>query len=134
MSPAKKFQKTAEGEEPEKIFPTPTPEPVFEPCDKKSTLYSANETKVRKIKTEIHLNYSRAFHIKIIPKSNLFLVVVKSNDNQMLIKPPSKPEKIIYDDHSDHPCYKLNMSFLLRRRIEECYVNHEDVSILRVIY
>lgn len=76
--------------------------------------------------TEINSNYSRPFHIKKIPKSNLFMVVIKFGSYKIQDrKPPLAPERILYD--VDFPCYKKNMSFLERRRLEECFVEHANV-------
>uniref|UniRef100_A0A1A9WAF6 Uncharacterized protein n=1 Tax=Glossina brevipalpis TaxID=37001 RepID=A0A1A9WAF6_9MUSC len=36
----------------------------------------------------------------------------------------TKPQPIEYE--TEFPCYKLNMSFNERRRIEECYTEHPD--------
>lgn len=79
-----------------------------------------------KTNTEIHLNYSRPFHIKKIPKSNLFIVIIKVMYPTHDRKPPLRPEQISYD--TEFPCYKLNMSFLERRRLEECFVEHANVK------
>ncbi|KAL5289197.1 CACNA2D4.2 family protein [Megaselia abdita] len=125
-SSVKKPVTHADGEEPEKIFPTPKPEPKYTPCDKKSTLYISNEEEVMKCNTEIHLNYSRPFHIKKIPKSNLFIVIIKVMYSTQVRKPPLRPEQISYD--TPFPCYKLNMSFLERRRLEECFVENANES------
>lgn len=118
-----------EGEEPEKIFPTPKPEPKYTPCDKKATLYISNEEEVMNANTEIYMNYSRPFHIKKIPKSNLFLIIIKVMYSEQVRKPPLRPERISYD--TEFPCYKLNMSFFERRRLEECFVEHANVSIFQ---
>lgn len=116
-----------DGEEPDKTFPKPIPEPKYTPCDKKSTLYISNQDKIMEYNTEISSNYSDPFYIKKIPKSNLFLVIILTKDTSQEITPPLKPEQIIYGP--EFPCYKLNMSFFERRRLDECFVKHENVML-----
>lgn len=116
-----------DGEEAKNKVPAPTPKQEYTPCDKKSTLYVSNENKIMEYNTIINSNYSNPFYIKKIPKSNLFLVIILTDSENQPdeIQPPLKPEQIIYGP--SFPCYKLNMSFFERRRLEECFVEHANV-------
>lgn len=122
---ARKTAKLLEGDEEEKIFPTPPPPPKYHHCDTKSTLYILQEKTVMQFNSALQTNYSRPFHVKRIPKSNLILVIVKVMYSTEPRKLSTHPVPIFYD--TEFPCYKLNMSFLERRRIEECFTEHPDV-------
>lgn len=130
MTPSEKSGIKNNEEDAGKLFPEPEPEPKYIPCDKKSTLYISNDTKIMEYNTEINSNYSDPFHIKKIPKSNLFMVVIKFERSTQDRKPPLAPERIFYD--VDFPCYKKEMCKLPRRRLEECFVQH--VNVIRLSF
>lgn len=122
-----------DGDEKEHVFHEPPPEPVFVPCDKIVKLYTLDPVEVQKDRDFTHLPNSRPFHVKKIPNSNLLLIVID------VLKPSKgnigmsvEPQMVVYD--TEFPCYKLNMSFFKRRRIEECFTEDENVSMLQILY
>ncbi|XP_055387226.1 voltage-dependent calcium channel subunit alpha-2/delta-3 [Condylostylus longicornis] len=124
-SPKQKKHYDEDGEE-EYIKPK---QPIVEyrSCDKESHLYILQQQDLFdniKYNAALEKNYSRPFHIKRIPKSNLLLVVVKMLYNKEPRRPSTEPKEILYD--IPFPCYKLNLSFLERRRLTECYTHHEN--------
>lgn len=108
------------------IFNEPEPPPVYEPCDKVTTLYNLQPNAVEGITDAIRMPNVRPFYIKKIPRTNLLLVVINVLMPSKGTKKTTEPQRIIYP--TDFPCYKLNMSFYERRRIEECFTEHPEVS------
>ncbi|XP_055904369.1 voltage-dependent calcium channel subunit alpha-2/delta-3 [Eupeodes corollae] len=119
----RKTAKLPEGDEDKKEFKKPPPPPKYDHCDKKSTLFTLQEKNID-FNNYIRVNNSRPFHLKRIPKSNLILIVVKVMFATEHIPMTTKPTRIEYD--VEFPCYKLNMSFLERQRIAECFTEHPD--------
>ncbi|KAL9929271.1 ca[2+] channel Muscle-specific alpha2/delta subunit [Glossina fuscipes fuscipes] len=118
-------QKTKEiNEEGELIFQEPEPPPVYINCDKQSTLYSLQPNSLEGINDYIKVPNSRPFYLKKIPNTNLLLVVVNVLMPSKGVRLTTEPQPIEYE--TEFPCYKLNMSFYERRRIEECYTEHPD--------
>ncbi|XP_075149778.1 ca[2+] channel Muscle-specific alpha2/delta subunit [Haematobia irritans] len=114
----------ADGDEKEHIFHEPPPEPVYVPCDKIATLYTLDPVEVQKERDFTHLPNSRPFHVKKIPNSNLLLIVIDVlKPSKGTINLSVEPKPVEYDN--EFPCYKLNMSFYKRRRIEECFTEDE---------
>ncbi|XP_037958547.1 voltage-dependent calcium channel subunit alpha-2/delta-3 [Teleopsis dalmanni] len=109
-------------EDGELIFQEPEPEPVYSPCDMKSTLYALQPNSLEGINDYIKMPNSRPFYLKKIPNTNLLLVVVNVLMPSKGVRLTTEPQIIEYD--AEFPCYKLNMSFYERRRIEECYTEH----------
>uniref|UniRef100_A0A1A9WBW9 VWFA domain-containing protein n=1 Tax=Glossina brevipalpis TaxID=37001 RepID=A0A1A9WBW9_9MUSC len=118
-------QKTKEiNEEGELIFQEPEPPPVYINCDKQSTLFSLQPNSLEGINDYIKVPNSRPFYLKKIPNTNLLLVVVNVLMPSKGVRLTTEPQPIEYE--TEFPCYKLNMSFYERRRIEECYTEHPD--------
>lgn len=110
-------------------------ETKYRACDKKSNLYilQQNQTILERIVqpdsvTDCYEEKKHhPFFFKLIPSSNLMLIVI----NKKCGNKPSKivsaaPEEIRYD--KVFPCYKLNLNNLTRRRLEGCFTEHEYVS------
>lgn len=118
--------KPKDDDDDELIFNEPEPPPVYEPCDKVTTLYNLQPNAVEGITDAIRMPNVRPFYIKKIPRTNLLLVVINVLMPSKGTKKTTEPQRIIYP--TDFPCYKLNMSFYERRRIEECFTEHPEVS------
>lgn len=133
MQPApSQSTKVDESADDDLVFIKPPPPPSYVPCDTETTLYVLQPNKLDGINEQITSNISRSFYAKKIPNSNLLLIVIDvlmryKGDQRLSVKP--KP--IEYD--LEFPCYKLNMSFYERRRIEECFTEHKDVSTYKLI-
>lgn len=112
-------------EDGELIFQNPEPQPVYLPCDTKSTLYAFKTDALDDVNDYIKVPNSRPFYVKKIPHSNLLLIVINVLMPSKGTRLTTEPQPIEYD--TEFPCYKLNMSFYERRRIEECYSDHPDV-------
>ncbi|XP_037825426.1 voltage-dependent calcium channel subunit alpha-2/delta-3 [Lucilia sericata] len=119
--------KPKEEDEDEMIFNEPEPPPVYEPCDKVTTLYNLQPNSVEGINDAIRLPTVRPFYIKKIPRTNLLLVVINVLMPSKGTKKTTEPQRLIYP--KEFPCYKLNMSFYERRRIEECFTEHPDEDL-----
>lgn len=71
---------------------------------------------------------NRPFHVHRIPNSNLLLVVINSLDlevktaTDILSTDPIEMETGLQYGVV-HPCHKLYMNFLPRRRLDECFVS-----------
>lgn len=116
-----------DGDDGEAIFQEPEPEPIYEACDMRSTLYSLQPKALNDVNDFIQLPSTRPFLVKKIPNSNLVLVVVNVLMPSRSVRLTTEPVRITSYD-TEFPCYKLNMSFYERRRIEECYTQDENVS------
>lgn len=112
------------------IFDEPKPEPIYKPCDMRSTLYAFEPSALVPINDWVEAPSTRPFLVKKIPNSNLLLVVVNVLMPSRSVRLTTEPQRLEYP--TPFPCYKLNMSFYERRRIEECYTEHEEVSYLWV--
>ncbi|KAH8273978.1 hypothetical protein KR044_006824 [Drosophila immigrans] len=117
-----------DGDDGEAIFQEPAPEPVYKPCDMRSTLYSLQPESLVGINDYVEVPSTRKFLVKKIPNSNLVLVVVNVLMPSRSVRLTTEPMRITSYE-SEYPCYKLNMSFYERRRIEECYTEHEDEEL-----
>ncbi|XP_067621341.1 voltage-dependent calcium channel subunit alpha-2/delta-3 [Eurosta solidaginis] len=106
------------------LFEKKKPEPVYTPCDTRSTLYVLQPNSLEGINDYIKVPYSRPFYLKKIPNTNLLLVVVNVLMPSKGMRLSTEPERLNYD--KVFPCYKLNMSFYERRRIEECFTQHPE--------
>lgn len=116
-----------DGDDGEAIFQEPEPEPIYKPCDMRSTLYALQPSALVGINDYIEVPSTRPFLVKKIPNTNLVLMVVNVLMPSRSVRLTTEPQRITnYEE--EFPCYKLNMSFYERRRIEECYTKHEDVS------
>lgn len=112
----------------------------YRACDNSSTLYTLNldndDFKTDTYKHETSYIKSRPYFIKRIPRSNLLLVVVNSTfppvDPNRKNNETTEPVEIVYD--SEFPCHKLNLNDLPRRRLEECFTEHPDVSSCAELY
>jgi len=113
------------------MFDEPEPDPIYKACDMRSTLYALQPAALAGINDVVEAPSTRPFWVKKIPNSNLVLVVVNVLMPSRSVRLTTEPQRMEYDN--EFPCYKLNMSFYERRRIEECYTEHEDVSI-EVVY
>lgn len=118
--------KPTEDEEVEKLFKELPPDPVYIPCDQVVTLYSLQPNALEGINDKINVGTSRPFWLKKIPHSNLLLIVIEVLRPSKGTKLTTERKIIAYE--KEFPCYKLNMSFYDRRRIEECFTEHKDVS------
>lgn len=116
-----------DGDDGEAIFQEPEPEPIYKPCDMRSTLYALQPSALVGINDFINVSSTRPFLIKKIPNSNLVMVVVNVLMPSRSVRLTTEPQRIT-EYEEEFPCYKLNMSFYDRRRIEECFTEHEDVS------
>ncbi|KAM8715263.1 hypothetical protein ACLKA7_002333 [Drosophila subpalustris] len=117
-----------DGDDGEAIFKEPEPEPLYKPCDMQSTLYSLQPESLVGINDYVKEPSTRPFLVKKIPNSNLVLVVVNVLMPSRSVRLTTEPMRITSYE-SEYPCYKLNMSFYERRRIEECYTEHEDEEL-----
>lgn len=104
----------------------------FVPCDHRKNLYILNQGMFitgsgfpGKISTSCKTKH---YYAKIIPKSNLLLVAVRFQFTNSEMQFTTKPERIIYENSSHHPCQKLQLNDLTRRRLSGCFNTHEDVS------
>lgn len=71
--------------------------------------------------------YFRPFFFKRIPYSNLLLVVIDAAHSTCNRIVSSALTEIKYEDE-EFPCYKLNLNDLPRRRLDECFTEHPEVS------
>lgn len=117
-----------DGDDGEAVFQEPEPEPIYKPCDMRSTLYSLQPESLVDINDYVEMPSTRPFLVKKIPNSNLVLVVVNVLMPSRSVRLTTEPMQITSYE-SEYPCYKLNMSFYERRRIEECYTEHEDEEL-----
>ncbi|EDW89685.2 voltage-dependent calcium channel subunit alpha-2/delta-3 [Drosophila yakuba] len=109
------------------MFDEPEPDPIYKACDKRSTLYALQPSALVGINDFVEAPSTRPFLVKKIPNSNLVLVVVNVLMPSRSVRLTTEPQRVEYD--KEFPCYKLNMSFYERRRIEECYTVHEDEEL-----
>lgn len=72
-------------------------------------------------------NCSRPYYYNRIPHSNLLLVVVDASHSSCKVKVSAQPTKMEYPE--DFPCYKLSLNDLHRRRLDECFTEHPEVSL-----
>ena len=107
------------------IFQEKEPEPIYSACDTKTTLYVLEPNALDGINDFIKTPNSRPFYLKKIPNTNLLIVVVNVLMPTKDVRLTTEAQRIEYD--LEFPCYKLNMSFYERRRLEECYTEHSDV-------
>ncbi|EDW03637.1 GH10400 [Drosophila grimshawi] len=117
-----------DGDDGEAIFQDPEPEPVYKACDMHSTLYALQPEALIGITDYVEVPSTRPFLVKKIPNTNLVLVVVNVLMPSRSVRLTTEPQPIT-DYEEEFPCYKLNMSFYERRRIEECYTEHEDEEL-----
>ncbi|XP_017853945.1 voltage-dependent calcium channel subunit alpha-2/delta-3 [Drosophila busckii] len=110
------------------IFKEPEPEPIYEACDMRSTLYALQPSSLNGITDYVEAPSTRPFLVKKIPNSNLLLVVVNVLMPSRSVHLTTEPQRIT-NYAQEFPCYKLNMSFYERRRIEECYTEHKDEEL-----
>lgn len=70
----------------------------------------------------------RPFFVNRIPRSNLLLVVVDTKHEMTDIKLSTEPVELTVEDvyNVTHPCHKLYMNTLPRRRLDECFVSFES--------
>lgn len=122
-----------DGDDGDAIFKEPEPDPIYEACDMRSTLYSLQPKALNDINDLIEMPSTRPFLVKKIPNSNLVLVVVNVLMPSRSVRLTTAPVRITSYD-LEFPCYKLNMSFYERRRIEECYTQDENVSRAKLGY
>ncbi|XP_053958042.1 voltage-dependent calcium channel subunit alpha-2/delta-3 [Anastrepha ludens] len=106
------------------LFEKKKPEPVYTPCDTGSTLYVLQPNSLEDINDYIKVPYSRPFYLKKIPNTNLLLVVVNVLMPSKGIRLSTEPQRLEYA--KEFPCYKFNMSFYERRRLEECFTQHPE--------
>lgn len=69
-----------------------------------------------------------AYWASYIPKTNLLLVVVETQDDftaNCTLPPDTKPQPTIESRSSREPCHKLDLGALTRRRLEGCYTYHD---------
>lgn len=71
-------------------------------------------------------NCSRPYYYQRIPHSNLLLVVVDASFSTCHTHVSAQPTKMEYDE--EFPCYKLSLNDLPRRRLDECFTEHPEVS------
>ncbi|KAH8279880.1 hypothetical protein KR054_009426 [Drosophila jambulina] len=109
------------------LFDEPEPDPIYKPCDMRSTLYALEPSALVGINDWVEPPSTRPFLVKKIPNSNLLLVVVNVLMPSRSVRLTTEPQRLEYP--TEFPCYKLNMSFYERRRIEECYTEHEDEEL-----
>ncbi|KAH8323327.1 hypothetical protein KR067_005091 [Drosophila pandora] len=109
------------------LFDEPEPDPVYKPCDMRSTLYVLQPNSLVGINDQVVAPSTRPFFVKKIPNSNLVLVVVNVLMPSRSIRLTTEPQRMNYQ--TNFPCYKLNMSFYERRRIEECYTMHKEEEL-----
>ncbi|XP_060667077.1 voltage-dependent calcium channel subunit alpha-2/delta-3 [Drosophila nasuta] len=114
-----------DGDDGDAIFQAPEPEPKYTPCDMQSTLYSLQPESLVGINDYVTVPSTRPFLVKKIPYSNLLLVVVNVLMPSRNVRLTTEPTRITSYE-SAYPCYKLNMSFYERRRIEECFTVHDN--------
>ncbi|XP_030376767.1 voltage-dependent calcium channel subunit alpha-2/delta-3 [Scaptodrosophila lebanonensis] len=117
-----------ESDEGDAKFQEPEPEPIYKPCDMRSTLYALQPKALDKINDVIEMPSTRPFLVKKITNSNLVLIVVNVLMPSRVVHLTTEPQRI-EDYELDFPCYKLNMSFYERRRIEECFTEHPDEEL-----
>lgn len=111
---------------------------TFFPCDHKKYLYILNQTLFISGKLPISRILTKKsdecpakqYYARIIPKSNLLLVAVKVHHRTFEKKFTTKPERIIYENDTYHPCQKLQLNDLTRRRLSGCFNAHEDVRVM----
>lgn len=70
----------------------------------------------------------RPYFFNRVPYSNLLLVVVNAEYQTCNPNVKASPEVIEYD--LPFPCYKLSLNGLPRRRLDECFTEHPDVSTI----
>lgn len=81
---------------------------------------------------------NRPFHVNRIPNSNLLLIVINSlelgvkSTDILSTKPKEMETGIQYG--VVHPCHKLYMNTLPRRRLDECFVSSFENSIKPFIF
>ncbi|XP_034669004.1 voltage-dependent calcium channel subunit alpha-2/delta-3 [Drosophila subobscura] len=110
------------------LFQEPEPDPIYHPCDMRSTLYALQPAALIGINDFVEVPSTRPFLVKKIPNSNLLLVVVNVLMPSRSVRLTTEPQPIL-EYSKEFPCYKLNMSFYERRRIEECYTEHENEEL-----
>ncbi|XP_023032149.1 voltage-dependent calcium channel subunit alpha-2/delta-3 [Drosophila willistoni] len=110
------------------LFQEPEEEPTYKPCDMRSTLYALQPAKLLAFNDYIEAPSTRPFLVKKIPNSNLLLVVVNVLMPTRNIRLTTEPQRIL-EYSQEFPCYKLNMSFYERRRLEDCYTKHKDEEL-----
>ena len=105
---------------------------MYEACDKVVTLYNLQPNTLEGITDAIKMPNVRPFYIKKIPRTNLLLVVINVLMPSKGTKKTTEPQRQVYD--TLFPCYKLNMSFYERRRIEECFTEHPEVRKICLLF
>ncbi|XP_067001120.2 voltage-dependent calcium channel subunit alpha-2/delta-3 isoform X2 [Anabrus simplex] len=100
---------------------------IHEPCDQKTNIYLLQQ---EAFLTETYCHpgtgpntCSRPFCMKRIPHSNLILVVVDTMHETCYRKLYSSPKQLLYNV-SQHPCQKLLLNYLPRRRLTGCFTSH----------
>lgn len=71
-------------------------------------------------------NCSRPYYFNRIPHSNLLLVVVDASHSTCAVHVSAQPTEMVYGE--EFPCYKLSLNDLPRRRLDECFTEHPEVS------
>ncbi|XP_069675652.1 voltage-dependent calcium channel subunit alpha-2/delta-3-like isoform X2 [Periplaneta americana] len=92
---------------------------VPRPCDQKTSLYLLQDDMLDKYAYS-HDQCSRPHMVQRIPRTNLVLVVIKSMFQTCFKKVTSSPLEIHYNG-TDHPCQKLLLNDLPRRRLSGCF-------------
>lgn len=78
--------------------------------------------------TKKNFHSFRPYFFKRIPYSNLLLVVVNAEHQSCNPDMTSSPVEIVYEQ--EFPCHKLKLNDLPRRRLDECFTEHPDVSVV----
>lgn len=73
----------------------------------------------------------RPYFFQRIPYSNLLLLVIDASQSPgCSVKVSAQPTEMGYDE--EFPCYKLSLNDLERRRLDECFTEHPEVSFIRI--
>lgn len=131
-------------------------ETVYNACDKKSELYVMQQDKfikgdgfiyeslpsnpaeygfhpssVKDLRNDQNIRsrlLHRPYFAKRIPRSNLLMIIVENEYPSDHVVLSAAPQDINYNVSEGLPCVKTRLNFLPRRRLEECYTEHPDVS------
>ena len=117
----------------QKLGKTSKRKPKPYPCDLKKDIYILNQTIFidnDRYPGEIISGFSRPYFVKRVAFSNLLLVAIKVTEYTHNNKIYSTPEKVIYSNNIQHPCQKLNLTNLPRRRLQGCFNEHSLVIFL----
>lgn len=108
-------------------------ETLYNPCDKQINLTVLQQNLFidgHNLPSQVRSKCVRPYFFQRIAHTNLLLVVVDGAHSTCAVRVSAKPTQMEYPE--EFPCYKLSLNDLPRRRLDDCFTEHPDVSFFLV--